>query len=89
MRCFSWSVCRLPGYFSLVNASLRDNYNDGGLTCVGNDFNSTLNCVGFDNMLGNAVFYVTVAPQLQFAKYKMLMGQPGPEAGKEWPCTIH
>ena len=67
------------GYFNLVNASLRDNYHAGQLLCNGNDFNSTLNCVGFDNALGDAVFYVTVARSAQFASYKMLLGQPGPQ----------
>ena len=67
------------GYFNLVNASLRDNYHAGQLLCNGNDFNSTLSCVGFDNALGDAVFYVTVARNAQFASYKMLLGQPGPQ----------
>ncbi len=62
--------------------------NAGQLICVGNDPQNEINCVGFNNFLGDSVFYVTVAPHFQNSEYKMLMGQPGPLAGQKWPCTV-
>lgn len=76
------------GYFSVVNASIVDNYNYGQLTCIGNSFDNEINCVGFDNGVGTIIFYVSVPPGGKYASYRMLMGQPGPLAGRNWTCSV-
>ncbi len=71
---------------------MRLRFSDTGqLICVGNDPKDVINCVGFNNLVGTGVFYVTVAPigeAAPYASYKMLMGQPGPLVGQRWPCTV-
>eukprot|EP00035_Acanthoeca_spectabilis_P013660 m.255276 g.255276 ORF g.255276 m.255276 type:complete len:143 (-) comp15945_c0_seq1:2838-3266(-) len=77
------------GFFNLVDASIMDNYNGGKLTCMGSKLGQEINCVGFNNGLGDAVFYVTLtAANPPTASYTMLKGAPGPGAGVQWPCSV-
>ena len=75
----------------VVNATIVDNYNYAALICVGNSLNSPINCVGFNNGVGDSVFYVTItksAENVLWLNYTALMGHGGPLSGTVWACKL-
>ena len=80
-----------PLYSQVVNATIVDNYNYAELTCNGNSFSSPINCVGFNNGMGDSIFYITInkaAEATIWLSYTAIMGHGGPLAGTKWDCIL-
>ena len=85
------------GYFTVTAASIMDNYHSAApLVCVGNDFKSTISCVGYDNGVSGTLVQVTLTPTpsgLPTASYRFLnisadpMARP-PQTKGPWDCSV-